>query len=88
VFGLSTQDSAYQQEAVARLHLPFEMLSDEKLAFTKALRLPTLHVAGMNLIKRVTLIITDGRIEKVFYPIFPPNRNAGDVIAWLLEHTK
>lgn len=85
VFGLSTQDSAYQQEAVARLHLPFEMLSDEQLAFTKALRLPTFHVAGMKLIKRVTLIIHDGRIEKVFYPIFPPNRNAGDVIAWLSE---
>ncbi len=83
VYGLSTQDSAYQREAVERLHLPFEILSDEKLEFARALRLPTFEVDGMKLIKRLALIVRDGVIEKVFYPVFPPDRNAGDVLAWL-----
>jgi peroxiredoxin len=83
VFGLSTQDTAYQREAVERLHLPFELLSDEKLAFARALRLPTFEVDGMKLIKRITLIARDGAIVKVFYPVFPPDRNATDVLAWL-----
>ena len=83
LFGLSTQDTAYQQEAVARLHLPFEILSDENLEFAQALRLPTFEVDGMKLIKRITLIARDGRIEKVFYPVFPSDRNAGEVVAWL-----
>ena len=83
VYGLSTQDTAYQREAVERLHLPFEILSDEKLEFTRALRLPTFEVDGMVLIKRMALIVRDGVIEKVFYPVFPPDRNAGDVLAWL-----
>ena len=88
VFGLSTQDTTYQRAAVERLHLPFPLLSDEKLALTKALRLPTMGVAGMTLIKRLALIIDDGRISKVFYPVFPPDRNAGDVLAWLQEHRR
>jgi peroxiredoxin len=83
VYGLSTQDTAYQGEAVERLHLPFELLSDEKLEFARALRLPTFEVDGMKLIKRLALIVRDGVIEKVFYPVFPPDRNAGDVLAWL-----
>jgi peroxiredoxin len=83
VFGLSTQDSAYQSEAVARLHLPFQILSDEKLELARALKLPTFEVAGMTLIRRLTLIVRDGAIEHVFYPVFPPDRNAGDVLAWL-----
>jgi peroxiredoxin len=83
VYGLSTQDTAYQREAVERLHLPFEILSDEKLEFARALRLPTFKVDGMELIKRMALIVRDGVIEKVFYPVFPPDRNAGDVLAWL-----
>ena len=83
VFGLSTQDTAYQREAEERLHLPFELLSDETLAFARALRLPTFDVDGMTLIKRLTLIAREGVIEKVFYPVFPPDRNAGDVLAWL-----
>ena len=83
VFGLSTQDTAYQQEAAERLHLPFELLSDEKLEFARALKLPTFEVDGMKLIKRLTLIARDGVIVKVFYPVFPPDRNAGDVLAWL-----
>jgi peroxiredoxin len=86
VFGLSTQSSAYQQEAVARLHLPFELLSDESLAFARALRLPTFEAAGMTLIKRLTLIIRGSVIEHVMYPVFPPDRSAAEVIAWLREH--
>ena len=83
VYGLSTQDTAYQREAAERLHLPFELLSDEKLAFAIALKLPTFEVDGMKLIKRLALIARDGTIEKVFYPVFPPDRNASDVLAWL-----
>ena len=83
VFGMSTQDTAYQREAAERLHLLFELLSDEKLAFARALKLPTFEVDGMKLIKRLTLIARDGAIAKVFYPVFPPDRNAADVLAWL-----
>jgi len=83
VYGLSTQDTAYQREAVERLHLPFELLSDAGLELAQALRLPTFEVDGMTLIRRLTLIASDGTIEKVFYPVFPPDRNAGDVLAWL-----
>ena len=83
LFGLSTQDTAYQQEAAERLHLPFPLLSDEKLALSQALRLPLMQVADMTLIKRLTLILRDGAVEHVFYPVFPPDRNAGDVLAWL-----
>ena len=86
VFGLSSQDPAYQLKAAERLHLPFPLLSDEKLAMTKALRLPTMQVAGMTLIKRMALVIDDARITKVFYPVFPPDRNAGDVLAWLEQN--
>ena len=83
LYGLSTQDTAYQHEAATRLHLPFAILSDEKLALTKALRLPTFMVAGMTLLKRMALVIDDGKIGKVFYPVFPPDRSAAEVIAWL-----
>jgi peroxiredoxin len=86
VFGLSTQDTDYQREAVARLHLPFELLSDENLEFARALRLPVFDVEGMTLIKRLTLVLRDGAIEKVFYPVFPPQENAENVLAWLIDH--
>ena len=85
VFGLSSQDTAYQQEAVARLHLPFPLLSDEGLELATALSLPTFEVDGMTLIKRLTLIINDGAIETVFYPVFPPDADAANVAAWLRE---
>jgi peroxiredoxin len=88
VFGLSTQDTAYQLEAAKRLHLPFPLLSDAKLELTRALRLPTMQVAGLTLIKRLALIIDDGSITKVFYPVFPPDKNAADVLAWLQEHRR
>jgi peroxiredoxin len=88
VFGLSTQSNAYQLEMASRLHLPFPVLSDDKLALTRALNLPTMEVAGLVLIKRLALIIDDGRITQVFYPVFPPDRNAGDVLAWLKENRR
>lgn len=83
VFGLSTQDTDYQQEAVERLHLPFPLLSDERLALADALTLPTFSIPEMTLLKRMTLIIDDGFISKVFYPVFPPDKNAEEVIAWI-----
>jgi peroxiredoxin (alkyl hydroperoxide reductase subunit C) len=86
VFGLSTQGNAYQTEMASRLHLPFPVLSDEKLALTRALDLPTMDVAELTLIKRLALVIDDARITHVFYPVFPPDRNAGDVLAWLKDH--
>jgi peroxiredoxin len=83
LFGLSTQDSAYQREAAERLHLPFPLLSDEGLAFTKAAGLPTFETSGMVLLKRLTMIVDDGRVTKVFYPVFPPDRSADEVLDWL-----
>ena len=83
VFGLSTQSNAYQTEMASRLHLPFSVLSDEKLELTRALNLPTMQVAGLTMIKRLALIIDDARVTHVFYPVFPPDRNAGEVLAWL-----
>ncbi|MGQ0671257.1 MAG: peroxiredoxin [Hyphomicrobium sp.] len=88
VFGLSTQASAEQQEAARRLHLPFLLLSDHALAFATALRLPVMEVDGRRKIRRLTLIIDDGRISHVFYPVFPPDRNAADVLAWIREHPR
>ena len=85
VFGLSTQDTGYQREAAERLHLPFALLSDEGLEFAGALNLPTFEADGETLIKRLTLVIRDGRIETVFYPVFPPGKNAEQVIQWLSE---
>ncbi len=83
VYGLSTQDTAHQAELAERLSLPFPVLSDKGLGLTSALDLPTFEVAGLTLIKRITLVIDSGRIEQVFYPVFPPDRHAGEVLAWL-----
>jgi peroxiredoxin len=76
VFGLSTQDGAYQREAAERLHLPYPILSDERLELTRALRLPTFETDGLTLIKRTTLIVRDGVIADVVYPVFPPDQGA------------
>ena len=83
VFGASTQDTDYQREAAERLQLPFELLSDSEFALTDALRLPTFDFEGVRLLKRLTMIVRAGRIEHVFYPIFPPDRHADEVLAWL-----
>ena len=85
VVGLSTQTTEYQAEMARRLGLPFPVLSDAGLALTRALRLPTFTFEGMTLIKRLTLILHEALIERVFYPVFPPDANAADVIHWLVE---
>ncbi len=83
LFGLSTQDTGYQREAAARLHLPFAILSDEHLKLTRTMNLPTFETSGMVLLKRFTLVIDGGTVERVFYPVFPPDRNVIDVVEWL-----
>lgn len=83
LFGLSTQATAYQGEAAARLHLPFPLLSDAGLALTHAMRLPSFEAGGMTLLRRLTLVLDGGVVSRVFYPVFPPDRNAADVVAWL-----
>jgi peroxiredoxin len=86
VYGLSTQTTDYQREMAERLHLPFEVLSDERCAFIEALRLPTFEVDGTRLVKRLTLIVRGQRIEHVFYPVFPPDESAAQVVSWLESH--
>jgi|SRR6476646_5112301 peroxiredoxin len=83
LFGLSTQETAYQREAAERLHLPFPILSDSHLKLTEAMKLPIFETSGMILLKRLTLVIHDGIIEHIFYPVFPPDQNAAEVAAWL-----
>ena len=85
LYGVSTQDTDYQREAAERLRLPFELLSDSEFALTDALRLPTFDFEGVRLLKRITLIVQAGRIEHVFYPIFPPDRHAEAVLTWLSQ---
>ena len=82
MFGLSTQDTDYQREAAERLHLPFAVLSDEGLVLTHALDLPTFN-RRHDLAQTHGLVIDDGMIVKVFYPVFPPDKNAEEVLAWL-----
>jgi peroxiredoxin len=86
VFGLSTQSTEYQREAAERLQLPFALLSDERLHLAHSMRLPTFEVDSRIMIKRLTLILRNGRVERVFYPVFPPDRDAAQVLAWLEEH--
>jgi len=83
ILALSTQDPDYQREMAERLHLPFPVLSDERLELTKELGLPTFETGGWTLLKRLTLVIEDGRITRVFYPVFPPDAHAGEVLDWL-----
>jgi peroxiredoxin len=86
VFGFSTQTTEYQKEMVERLHVPFEVLSDADLAFVHALRLPTFDIEGMTLVKRLTLVLSRRRIERVFYPVFPPDTHASEVMDFLRRH--
>lgn len=87
LFGLSTQTTEYQREMAGRLHLPFPVLSDAGLELTRAMRLPTFEADGMTLLKRLTLVLDDGGVSKVFYPVFPPDRSAEEVVAWLRERS-
>lgn len=86
VLGLSTQTTDDQQEAVSRLHLPFSLLSDSELLLTHALNLPTFEIGGIIFIKRLTMVIWQGKIIKVFYPVFPPDQNAQEVVTWLTNN--
>jgi peroxiredoxin len=86
LFGLSTQSSAYQREAAERLHLPYPLLSDAELRLIRAMRLPTFEAAGMTLLRRFTLVIGDGTVTHVFYPVFPPDQSAAEVADWLAMH--
>jgi peroxiredoxin len=83
VFGISTQPTEEQREAAQRLHLPFPLLSDAEGRLTAALGLPTMAVAGMTRLRRLTLIARDRQVRKVFFPVFPPDRNPEDVRAWM-----
>jgi peroxiredoxin len=83
VYGLSTQSTAYQLEMATRLHLPYPILSDERLALTRALRLPTFQYGEWTLIKRLSLILEAGTIAHVIYPVFPSDADAPAVVAWL-----
>lgn len=83
VYGLSSQDNAYQREAAERLHLPFALLSDLELKLKSAIGLPTFSTSGMMLYKRMALVLEDARIVRVFYPVFPPDKSAEEVTAWL-----
>ncbi len=86
VFGGSSQTTEYQEEFVRRNHIPFEIVSDENFDLTNALKLPTFSYNGMKLIKRLAMILNDGRIQHVFYPIFPPDKNADTVLNWIKEN--
>lgn len=88
LFGVSTQSQAYQREAAERLHLPFPLLSDEQRALGQALNLPGGDIAGQYLHKRLTMIAKDGVIAKTFYPVFPPDQDAENVITWLRWHAE
>lgn len=85
VLGLSAQPREEQAKFAAREHLPFALLADPLLQLADALRLPTFEAGGVGLYKRITLVVVDGEIAKAFYPVFPPDRNAADVLAWLRE---
>ncbi len=85
VVGISAQGAEEQAEFAEREHIPFPLLSDGDLELAGELRLPTFEAAGMTLYKRLTLIAEAGRITKVFYPVFPPDRNAAEVLSWLTE---
>ena len=88
LFGLSTQGTDYQREVVERLHLPYPLLSDERLELADGLRLPTFAFEGEALLKRLAMVIDEGTVTMVFYPVFPPDRNAPDVLAWLEAHPR
>jgi peroxiredoxin len=83
VAGVSTQKTEYQREAAERLRLPFPLLSDADLELARALALPTFATAGQTLLKRLTLVVRDGRVEHVFYPVFPPDTHAAAVLVWI-----
>jgi peroxiredoxin len=87
VLGLSAQSRGDQIEFADRVRLPYPVVSDPGLALAEAIGLPAFEVAGMRLYRRLTLVARKRRIVKVFYPVFPPDRNAADVVSWLSERS-
>jgi peroxiredoxin len=83
IFGVSTQTTDFQQELVRRIHLPFEVLSDSEFKLTESLRLPTFEFNSMRLLRRLALFVENSTVQKVFYPVFPPNENASQVLTWM-----
>jgi len=88
IFGISTQSPAYQAEVHERLHLPYDLLSDENLEFQKALKLPTFEWEGGKVLRRSMIVLQKGRVIKWFYPVFPPDKGVEDLIAWLKEQQR
>lgn len=86
VIGLSGQDTAYQGELARRLRLPFALLSDARFEFARALTLPAFETGGATYLKRLTLVVRDGRLLRTFYPVHPPDRHADEVLRWLAAH--
>jgi peroxiredoxin len=86
VVGINAQQPDEQREFATREHIPFPLLSDSGMKLAATLGLPTFEVDGMTLYRRLTLVAEAGRIVKVFYPVFPPDRNATEVLAWLAAH--
>lgn len=87
IFGVSTQDTPYQQEVKERVHLPYQLLSDEKEELINALKLPTFEWQGKRLMKRLTMAVEDGKVVKIWYPVFPPDKSAAEVLEWLEKRT-
>lgn len=83
IYGISTQPSLYQAEVHERLHLPYDLLSDEQLTFQRGLDLPTFEWEGKKVLRRSMLAVENGRIIKWWYPVFPPDRGVEDVLHWL-----
>ncbi len=83
IFGVSTQSTSEQTEAMSRLHLPFSLLSDQSGAFTAQMKMPTIEVEGVTMLKRITLILSGATITRVHYPVFPPDQDAQRVLSWL-----
>jgi peroxiredoxin len=88
VAGLSAQSLDDQIEFAERNHMPYPVIADPELRLRDALRLPTFEIAGHTLYKRLAWIARSGRIEHVLYPVFPPDRNAADVLDWLRAHPR
>src|SRR2546423_7621558 len=86
IFGLSTQTTEYQQEAVERLHLPFPLLSDSSLSLASSISLPTHEIAGQILLKRLAWVQRSGTIQHGFYPVVPPDQSAKEVLEWLRQN--
>ena len=85
LYGISTQDTSYQKEVHDRIHLPYDLLSDEKLEFLQVLNLPYFEYKGKKVSKRLSIAVEKGKIIKFWYPVFPPDSNVNEVLQWLKD---